>query len=216
MNLRAALTFNAALVLTACSSGLVKNEETVNSNLTIEQFLDKQFLSTMPWMQVDIKAKDGGILYEAFFTVRNPRQLGLPFKKIKMFCEANGGSFARIEASKSSARWLATPEFNKTEVYFGNRAAYRSLGFDPKLADLTAAYEATLYERLVQAYYPPSILEALATVEQLGAFGKFGCERIGQPIWAVAIEPARYNPPSDPSNLLSSPSLTIYLKGTSF
>ena len=89
------------------------------------------------------------------------------------------------------------------------------MGFGDRLAGLTAAYEAGLYDRAVMARYPESLRNVLAGAQRAGAFGTFACEVGGKPSWMAAVEPVHFNPQLDASNPLTAPSLTLFIKGES-
>ncbi len=208
-----------SLTLTACSSGMLRKED-VSASQTIEQFVENRFRDfeiKLPFSKAPSKQPKGPgeALHEAFFKPANTSQLARPVQNLKVFCEARGGVFSQIEPSRLSASKLATPIATKNDVFYGRRAGYTALGFDPQLAAQTAAYEATYYETFVNAYYPQSTRNVLDAAQRAGAFGKYGCERSGTPMWAALVEPVRYNPPSNADNLLDSPSLTLYIKATS-
>ncbi len=204
--------------LTACTTtGVIKKEE-VSLAQTVEQFVERQFrafeLPSIPFTQQQPKPKlaSGEALYDAYFTNANPSQLALPARNLKVFCEAQGGSFSQIEASRISASKLATPEMTSSDVFYGVRATYREMGAEPQLANLTAAYEAHFYQRFVDAYYPQRVRDTLSSMQRGGAFGKYGCKRADQPLWVAAIEPTQFTPSSDPQNLLLTASMTLYIK----
>jgi hypothetical protein len=207
------------LMLSACSNGMLKKED-ISTTQTIEQFVETRFrpaeLPTLPLIKQPPKPKlgPGEALHDAYFNEVNPYQLVVPVQNLKVFCEARGGQFSQIESSRTSAAQLASAGATKNDVFYGHRAAYSQLGFDQKLADLTAAYDAQYYQQLADAYYPQSARNALSGAQRAGAFGKFGCENAGKPIWAVAVEPVKYNPVRDPNNLLLTPSMTLYIKAT--
>ena len=203
------------MALAACATSL-SPEEAKTSNLTISQFVEERFLrGLLPFQKAERKTRDGGVLHNAFFNERNFYQLDTPVKDLKTFCEAKGGKFVQLASSKISATILATPALNKNDVFYQNWEMYRSMGFGDRLAGLTAAYEADLYDRAVMARYPESLRNVLAGAQRAGAFGTFACEVKGKPSWLAAVEPVRFNPQVDPSNPLTSPSLTLFIKGES-
>ena len=209
--LMAGLTM-AALV--GCSTGMVAKEDLKDSKLTISQYVEDRFLTgLLPYQKNQRRTRDGGVLFNAFFNERNPAQLAQPRQNLMAFCEAKGGSLVRVTGSRSLAGVLATPRQTPSDVFLVNREVYRATGFSEQLANLTAAYDADFYDKVVKTHYPQSIRNVLAGADQAGAFGKFSCEENGKPVWLATIQPVSYNPPSDPNNLLVSPWLTVYIKG---
>jgi hypothetical protein len=208
-----------ALILSGCARGMLKTDE-ISATQTIEQFVEQRFrsmeLPALPFLEQQPKHQltSGEALHDAYFTRLNPSQLAVPVQNLRVFCEARGGKFSQIEASRISVSKLASPALSKNDVFYGRRAAYSYLGFDANLAAITAAYDAEYYQRFVDAFYPQSVRDTLASAQRAGAFGKYGCERTDHPIWIVAVEPTKYNPPSDPNNALMSPSMTLYIKAT--
>lgn len=209
--LMAAMTVTVAACATSISPDEVKA-----GNLTISEFVESRFLrGLLPFQKAERKTRDGGVLHNAFFNERNFYQLAAPAKDLKTFCEAKGGKFVQLASSKTSAAILATPALSKNDVFYQHWENYQRLGFSNQLAGLTAAYEADLYERAVTARYPESVRNVLAGAQRAGAFGTFSCELDGKPSWLAAIEPVRFNPQLDASNILTSPSLTLFIKGES-
>ncbi len=215
MRLLLLLTIATTMALAACATG-ISPEEAKTSNLTISQFVEVRFLrGLLPFQKAERKTRDGGVLHNASFNERNFYQLATPVKDLKTFCEARGGKFLQLASSKISATILATPALNKNEVFYQNWEMYRNMGFGDRLAGLTAAYEADLYDRAFMARYPESLRNVLAGAQRAGAFGTFSCEVEGKPNWLAAVEPVRFNPQLDASNILTSPSLTLFIKGES-
>lgn len=195
----------------------VSKNDAAASPLSVRQFVEENFIrGVLPWDKDKKKTPDGGVLYNAYFTNANPNLLYVPVRDLKTFCEAKGGKFLTIEGSKTSAAILGTPHLSKNDVFYGRRAAYKEFGFDEKLANTTAAYDAQFYEQVTRAYYPPSARNILAAADQFGAFGKFVCESQNKPAWIATIEPLKYLPPRDASNLLDPPGLSMYIKAEPF
>jgi hypothetical protein len=204
----------AAATIFGCGTPKSSTDQLAEPGATVEGVIEARLLKGLfPHLQAERRKGPGEVIFEAYFNEVNFTQLSQPANELSQFCRTKNGTFQQLAPGQVSAALLARPAISAREAFNIHWEAYRRLGLSDGLAAVSAAFDTQYYSMAIQQRYPPEIRATLAGAEKAGAFGRFDCRIDGRPLWVANIEPIKFNPQQEPTNLLRSPGITLYIKG---
>lgn len=103
-----ALSFGFVLCIALASScaGIPLPERARQSELSPEDFVAQELISDLPWESSE-RARDGAILYDAYFNGHNRNLLATPVRTFESYCEGKGGTLAELSPLAVSVETLS-------------------------------------------------------------------------------------------------------------
>jgi len=181
---------------------------------TVEVVIEAKLLRGLfPHLRQERHKGRGEVTFDAAFNEVNYAKLTEPQSVLKEYCIQSGGSFGQLARSRVSAALMARPALTAVQVFEQHKQVYGAMGLSDRAPGLSAAFDTQFYAEAARAQYPKAIRDTLTAADQAGVFGMFDCRKSERPTWIVMVEPLRFNPMSNPNNLLGSPTITLYVKG---
>lgn len=198
-----------------CASPGRSTPAQMGSETTVESVIEDRLLRGLfPHLKAERRRGRGEITFDAAFNDVNYAQLTEPQRVLRDYCAQSGGTFSQLARSRVSAALMAKPALTPAQVFEQHKQAYGVLGMSDRAAGIGAAFDTQFYSAAIKAQYPKAIRDTLAGADQAGVFGLFDCRVDERPVWVALVEPIRFNPMKNPSNLLGSPTMTLYIKGS--